>query len=83
MTKVELSNDFGNSWTEATVAPLMNPYSWATWEGDVGFPTHGYYEIWARVTDDKGKMQPFRVAWNPKGYLNNAMHRIAVMIPQA
>ena len=83
VTKVELSNDFGNSWTEATVAPLMNPYSWATWDGDVSFPTHGYYEIWARATDDKGNMQPFNVAWNPKGYLNNAMHRIAVMIPQA
>lgn len=83
VTRVELSNDFGNSWTEATLAPLMNPYSWATWEGEVKFPIHGYYEIWARATDDKGNVQPFSVGWNPKGYLNNAMHRIAVMVPQA
>ncbi|ASJ74200.1 molybdopterin-dependent oxidoreductase [Granulosicoccus antarcticus] len=83
VTKVELSNDFGNSWVEAPLAPLMNPFSWATWEGEVSFPTHGYYEIWARATDDQGKVQPFSVAWNPKGYLNNAMHRIAVMVPQA
>ena len=83
VTKVELSNDFGNSWSEAPLAPLMNPFSWATWEGDVSFPTHGYYEIWARATDDQGRVQPFSVSWNPKGYLNNAMHRIAVLIPQA
>lgn len=83
VTRVELSNDFGNSWTEASLQPLMNPYSWATWEGEVQFPSHGYYEIWARATDDKGRVQPFSVTWNPKGYLNNAMHRIAVMVPQA
>jgi len=83
VTKVELSNDFGNSWSDAPLAPLMNPGSWATWEGEVRFPTHGYYEVWARATDDQGKVQPFSVPWNPKGYLNNAMHRIAVLIPQA
>jgi len=25
-----------------------------------------------------GRMQPFAIAWNPEGYLNNSMHRIAV-----
>jgi len=83
VTKVELSRDFGTSWTEAPLNPLANPYSWATWEGEVGFPTHGYYEVWARATDDQGRVQPFSVPWNPKGYMNNAMHRIAVLVPQA
>ena len=49
----------------------------------VNFPSHGYYEIWARATDKQGVSQPFAVAWNPKGYMNNAMHRIAVLVPQA
>ena len=41
----------------------------------------GYYEVWARATDDQGIMQPMVVpGWNPKGYLNNAMHRIAVKV---
>jgi len=25
-------------------------------------------------------MQPFAIAWNPKGYLNNSMHRVAVRV---
>ena len=28
-----------------------------------------------------GLMQPFAINWNPKGYLNNSMHRIGVQIP--
>ena len=24
--------------------------------------------------------QPFAVGWNPKGYLNNSMHRISVRV---
>ena len=83
VTRVELSNDFGASWSEATLSELPNPYSWATWQGDVAFPTHGYYEVWARATDDSGAVQPFAVPWNPKGYMNNAMHRVAVMVPAA
>jgi hypothetical protein len=34
----------------------------------------------ARATDDRGVMQPFAIAWNPKGYLNNALHRIALTV---
>ncbi|MDF1585283.1 sulfite oxidase [Rhodospirillales bacterium YIM 152171] len=83
ITKVEISNDFGATWSEATLKPLMNPYSWVTFESEVSFPTHGYYEIWARATDENGIAQPFAAPWNPKGYLNNAMHRIAVMVPRA
>ena len=56
-----------------------NPYAWQRWETEVRFPVKGYYEIWARATDSNGKTQPPVVpGWNPRGYLNNVMHRIAV-----
>ena len=42
------------------------------------FPQAGYYEVWARATDSAGVMQPFAIDWNPKGYLNNTMHRVGV-----
>ena len=43
------------------------------------FPEAGYYEVWARATDRNGRAQPMVLpGWNPKGYLNNACHRIAV-----
>jgi hypothetical protein len=41
----------------------------------------GYHEIWARAVDEAGVAQPMVLpGWNPRGYLNNACHRIAVMI---
>ncbi|MEE4190334.1 MAG: hypothetical protein V2I66_02080, partial [Halieaceae bacterium] len=41
----------------------------------------GYYEVWARATDSSGVAQPMVVpGWNPRGYLNNATHRIAVKV---
>jgi hypothetical protein len=44
-------------------------------------PEEGYYEVWARATDSEGRAQPMVVpGWNPKGYLNNATHRIAVKV---
>ena len=37
--------------------------------------------IFVRATDSNGKMQPMLLpGWNPKGYLNNACHRIAVKV---
>ena len=46
---------------------------------EVKLPEEGYYEVWARATDSNGTAQPMLLpGWNPKGYLNNASHRIAV-----
>jgi len=78
--QVDVTVDFGMTWTRADLGPAPNTHSWQTWTANVAFPIHGYYEVWARATDARGRMQPFAVAWNPKGYANNAMHRIAVRV---
>ena len=76
---VDVSIDFGATWKRATLEPLKNKYAWRHWEAELRFPEPGYYEIWARATDSKGRMQPpLPPGWNPKGYLNNMMHRVAV-----
>jgi DMSO/TMAO reductase YedYZ molybdopterin-dependent catalytic subunit len=80
VSRVDVSGDFGETWIEADLSPPPNPYSWQTWQARVALPGRGYYEVWARAADDKGRMQPFIIAWNPKGYLNNVMHRIAVTV---
>ena len=77
---VELSIDFGATWTAADLAPPRNPYAWQNFSKTVTFPTPGYYEVWARATDGKGRAQPFAIAWNPKGYLNNSLFRVAVTV---
>jgi DMSO/TMAO reductase YedYZ molybdopterin-dependent catalytic subunit len=78
--QVEVSIDFGATWTGAGLDAPVNPYAWQNWQTEVSFPTSGYYEIWARATDDAGISQPFAIAWNPKGYLNNSMHRVSVRV---
>ncbi len=80
VSSVELSIDFGVTWIKADLQNPVNPYAWQRFSQTVKFPTKGYYEVWARATDSRDRMQPFAIAWNPKGYLNNSMHRVAVMV---
>ncbi len=79
VARMDLSFDFGATWRAARLAAAPNRYAWQAWEASLRLPSPGYYEVWARATDDRGRSQPMIVpGWNPKGYLNNAMHRIAV-----
>ncbi|HAO66246.1 MAG TPA: molybdopterin containing oxidoreductase, partial [Verrucomicrobiales bacterium] len=72
---------FGATWTQASLSNPVNAFAWQRWELGLKLPVTGYYEIWARATDITGGMQPMLVpGWNPKGYLNNAAHRIAVRV---
>ncbi len=80
VTQVEVSKDFGATWEKATLSAPANEGAWQTFTAQITFPAAGYYEVWAKATDDKGVSQPFAIAWNPKGYLNNSFHRIALMV---
>lgn len=76
--KVEVSTDFGASWIAANLDPPINPGAWQNWRAPLELAQAGYYEIWARATDSAGDTQPFGIGWNPKGYLNNSVHRVSV-----
>ena len=79
--KMEYSIDFGSTWKNCTVDKPINRLAWQHFKANITFPKIGYYEVWARATDSQGNSQPMLVpGWNPKGYLNNACHRIAVKI---
>ncbi len=79
VSKVEYSIDFGATWISANLKRPKNRLAWQQWNAQVQLPKKGYYEIWAKATDSNGRAQPMVVpGWNPKGYLNNACHRIAV-----
>lgn len=76
---MHVSLDFGQSWQEATLEAPPNRYAWQRWRAEVTPPQAGYYEVWARATDADGTMQPpVTPGWNPRGYANNMMHRIAL-----
>ena len=81
VSSMEYSIDFGSSWKPANIQKPKNRLAWQQFNASVTFPKKGYYEIWARATDANGTQQPMLLpGWNPKGYLNNACHRIAVKI---
>ena len=77
---VEISTDFGKTWTSADLDAPVNSGAWQNWRARIAFPMAGYYEVWARATDSAGEAQPFAVDWNPRGYLNNMMHRVALRV---
>jgi len=75
---VEVSVDFGATWVQADLDGPVNSGAWQNFRTNVTLPVAGYYEIWARATDSAGEAQPHAIDWNPKGYLNNTMHRVGV-----
>jgi DMSO/TMAO reductase YedYZ molybdopterin-dependent catalytic subunit len=78
---VDYSIDFGATWEACTLASPANRLAWQRFTATIAFPKKGYYEVWARATDTNGVSQPMIVpGWNPKGYLNNACHRIAIKV---
>lgn len=81
VSEVLTSIDFGQTWQKASLERPANRHAWQHWSTKVTFPQKGYYEIWARAVDSNGKSQPMVLpGWNPKGYLNNACHRIAIEV---
>jgi sulfite oxidase len=78
---VDVSADFGRSWTPMTLADPRNRYDWRRWTGTLRLPSDGYYELWSRATDDRGVPQPHVAGnWNPQGYGANPFHRIAILV---
>ncbi|WP_422857836.1 sulfite oxidase [Flagellimonas sp. S174] len=79
---MEYSIDFGSTWHSCALQKPVNRLAWQHFSASIDhFPKKGYYEVWARAKDSKGKSQPMLLpGWNPKGYLNNACHRIAIKV---
>jgi sulfite oxidase len=81
VSKMEYSIDFGSTWKECAIEKPANRLAWQHFTANIDFPKKGYYEVWARATDARGISQPMLLpGWNPKGYLNNACHRIAIKV---
>ncbi|MEO0525861.1 MAG: sulfite oxidase [Bacteroidota bacterium] len=82
VSKIEYSLNFGSTWNTCTLEKPVNRLAWQHFKASItNFPKKGYYEIWVKATDTTGVSQPMLLpGWNPKGYLNNACHRIAVKV---
>ena len=81
IAKMEFSIDFGATWQPCNLKEAVNKFAWQHFDAKIDFPQTGYYEVWARATDANNVSQPMLLpGWNPRGYLNNACHRIAIKV---
>jgi sulfane dehydrogenase subunit SoxC len=79
---VEVSTDGGATFAPATLDPPLGEHAWRAWSFDWD-ATPGEYVLSSRATDSAGNTQPLEAPWNLKGYANNAVERIPVLVASA
>jgi DMSO/TMAO reductase YedYZ molybdopterin-dependent catalytic subunit len=77
--RVEVTVDRGATWVEAELFGANVPAAWARWRLEVELRSPGEHEIWARATDDDGRVQPTSEPFNTYGYLYGAVVRHPVV----
>lgn len=80
ITRVELSEDGGSSWRDASLGADHGPHAFRTWEAVWTPPGPGEATLAVRATDAAGNVQPDGLVWNPGGYLWNRIERQRVTI---
>jgi DMSO/TMAO reductase YedYZ molybdopterin-dependent catalytic subunit len=74
ISRVEISDDDGATWQEASLDPHHDPYAWRLWSHRWTPSRAGAARVYARATDIRGNVQPRAATWNQSGYLHNAWH---------
>jgi DMSO/TMAO reductase YedYZ molybdopterin-dependent catalytic subunit len=80
ITKVEISTDDGTTWNPAKLGHDHSHYAWRLWTYDWKTTKSGDYTIQSRATDSQGRTQPSTPAWNPSGYLYNAIDQVKIHV---
>lgn len=63
VTKVEISTDGGATWSDALIERSHDRWMWVRWSYLWNADKPGKYQIMARATDEKGRVQP-QTPWN-------------------
>jgi DMSO/TMAO reductase YedYZ molybdopterin-dependent catalytic subunit len=83
VNRVEISEDGGKTWADATLGEDHGAYSFRTWEAPWKAKTPGRYSLAVRATDEKNNAQPDEPVWNPGGYLWNRIERQELVVGHA
>jgi sulfane dehydrogenase subunit SoxC len=76
---VEVSTDGGASFAPALLEEPVGDSAWRGWRFEWDAP-QGEHVLCSRATDTAGNRQPVDPAWNLKGYANNAVERVRVVV---
>jgi sulfite oxidase len=81
VTRVDVSGDGGETWTQAELTNEMQAMSWRLWKAGLRLDA-GEHQLVARAVDSAANYQPQEISqvWNFKGYMNNAWHRVNVTV---
>jgi sulfane dehydrogenase subunit SoxC len=77
--RVEVSTDGGRTFADARLEEPLGEAAWIGWGFEWDAPPGGHV-ISSRATDAAGNTQPLAPPWNLKGYANNAVERIPVVV---
>ena len=77
---VEVSTDGGKVWREADLGADVGRYAWRQWSFGFAPETKGRHTIMAKATNRQGATQTFELIFNPAGYHNNVMQKIAIEV---
>jgi sulfane dehydrogenase subunit SoxC len=77
--RVELSTDGGSSFAAAELDESLGEAAWRGWRFHWD-ATEGEHVLSSRATDAAGNTQPLEAPWNLKGYANNAVERMTVVV---
>jgi sulfane dehydrogenase subunit SoxC len=80
--RVEVSTDGGTTFADATLDPPLGEHAWRGWRFDWDAPP-GEHVLSSRATDAAGNTQPLETPWNLKGYANNAVEHVRVVVDAA
>jgi sulfite oxidase len=80
IVRVEISTDSGAAWQPAQLGRDQAHYAWRLWKYDWKAPKAGEYTLLSRATDSQGRTQPQTAAWNPSGYLYNAIDQVKIHV---
>jgi sulfane dehydrogenase subunit SoxC len=77
--KVEVSTDGGATFNAAVLDPPLGAHAWRGFRFDWDAEP-GEHELCSRATDTAGNSQPLEPPWNLKGFANNAVTRVKVLV---
>ena len=80
ISKVEVSTDWGKTWSSAELLSSSTSYAWQCWEYIWENQMPGRTILLARATDSKGNSQTLSPVWNYRGYGNNTAYPVPVEV---
>jgi sulfane dehydrogenase subunit SoxC len=79
MSRVEFSDDGGETWADATLGDPVGEFAWRGWTY-AWSALPGEHVLCCRATDEAGNFQPLSPEWNWDGVCNNAVQRVKVVV---